>query len=158
MLGLAAAALALVCLGCSGGTDKDKAAGKGKTANHGHEHHGPGTVEAGKYHANLEAHLEESELDIAFETHDHKPAPQALAGFAAQVKLDAGEFKEVKFEPAPKDGRKGDPEGKCSRFHGKVDGLAKAKKVTVAAKVPLDGKDETLEWRDVDPAKLKHEH
>lgn len=153
--------MGLLSAGCGGGSDKDKAGGKTDkaAAKDGHDHahdHGPGTLNVGKLHVNLRAYTALGELEISFETHAHKVAPQDAPSFDVQVRLDGGEFQKVSFQPAPKEGRKDDPEGRCSRFLGKVPGLDKAKKVTAAAKVALDGKEETLEWRDVDPEKLKH--
>ena len=119
-----------------------------------------GRPEAGKFHAVLEAHADEGELEIAFETQDKNPspAPLPLTGITAQAKLDGGEFQEVKFEPADAKERQTDKAGACSRFSAKVPGLKEAKKIFVAAKVQIDGKDETMDWKDFTPGKHEHKH
>src|SRR5262245_174296 len=81
---------------------------------HGHVHERGKMLiaDAGPYHALLTAHLSSKdghELDIFFETVDSKspkPVPLPLESFTAQG--TAGEeAKELKFEPAPKNERKG---------------------------------------------------
>src|SRR5690349_5556203 len=60
----------------------------------GHEHSG-NVAEVGAYHAILEAHVSEGELDLGFETHEgHKPVALPLTGFTAQAKVDGGAFQE----------------------------------------------------------------
>lgn len=162
LVGIGALGVGVMFAGCGKTEDKPKVkdAAVGRDDHSGHSHGDRAIAEAGKYHAVLEAHADEGELEIAFETQDKTPSPAALplTGITAQAKLDGGEFKEVKFEPADAKERPADKPGACSRFSAKLAGLKEAKKVFVAAKVQIDGKDETLEWRDFAPGKHEHKH
>jgi hypothetical protein len=155
--------LAALCLGCPDGNkdDKNKGTEKGGAAKEAEHHdHKPNAVHAGSHLALLEAHLDEKELDIVFETEDKTPKPVALtvASFTAQVKIGDGAFFEVKFEPADAKERPTDKAGTCSRFVGKVPSMKPTDKLHVAAKVQVEGKEVTLEWKDFDPKKAEHKH
>lgn len=169
-------ALAVFAVGCGdkgaapkggdkGTTPKGEAPKAGGTekgaAKSGDAHdHAANLVEVGAYHVMLEVHADEGELDVGFETHDgHKPVALPLAGFTAQVKVDGGAFQEVKFVPAdPKERPKDEKAGTASKFSGKVTGLKDAKNIYLAAKIPIDGKEETVEFKDVDPKAAAHKH
>jgi len=154
---------AALCLGCPPSTKDDKNKDKGGAAkdavHHDHDHK-YNAVHAGPHLALLEAHLDEKELDIAFETEEKTPKPVALtvSSFTAQVKLNDGAFAEVKFEPADPKERPTDKPGTCSRFVGKVPSMKPTDKLHVAAKVQVEGKDVTLEWKNFDPKKAEHKH
>lgn len=174
-MNVAGASLSVVCLiacaGCPEAKDRkggdakapDKAAdAKGAKKDDGHDHghaHAANVADVGPFEVTLEVHAAEGEIDLVFEdAKTHKPAGLKVTGFTAQVKLDGGAFAEAAFAPADAKERKDDKPGEGSRFSAKVAGVDKAKKVYLAAKLKIDGKDETLEFKDVDPAAAKHDH
>jgi hypothetical protein len=118
-------------------------------------------ADAGHYHAALTAHLSRkdgNELDVFFETADEvpKPVPLPLAAFKAAAKTAAGEDRVLEFEPAPKDERKDDPDGKCSHFVAKAGWMNPDDVLTVTATVPVHGEPKALEWKDFNPRKYAH--
>jgi hypothetical protein len=116
----------------------------------------------GAYHAGLTAHLsskEGNELDIVVETDEKEPKPVPVP----QSKLHAtasrnGEDKTytLEFDPAPKDERKEDPEGKCSRFTAKAPWIKHADILTITATIPLNGQEKKVVWVDFNPKKYAH--
>lgn len=118
-------------------------------------------ADAGHYHAALTAHLSQkdgNELDVFFETPDaeHKPVPLPLAGFTATAKAADGKVHALTFEPAPKEERKGDPDGKCSHFVAKAGWMKSTDALTVTVPVVINGKPVTIEWADFNPKKYAH--
>jgi hypothetical protein len=158
----AALAVALVLLaGC--GEKPPPAATFKSEPGHGHSHdHGKMLrVDLGKkHHAGLTAHLSQkdgNELDLVFETVAGKPAPMPLTNVVAKAKR-AGDAKDydLVFEPAPKDERKDDPDGTCSRFTAKAPWMKADDTLTVTATVVVDGKPHPVEWADFHPKKYAH--
>ncbi|MCI0701208.1 MAG: hypothetical protein L0241_09025 [Planctomycetia bacterium] len=128
---------------------------------HAHERDKMMLEDAGPYHAALTAHLSSKgghELDIFFETTDNppKPAPLPLTSFIVFVGPEGGTAQAVLFEPAPKEERKDDPEGKCSHFVGKIPWLKPEESVTVTTTVDIDGTPTTITWKDFHSRKFAH--
>jgi hypothetical protein len=151
---------ALLLAGC-GGKTTDTTFKSDTGHGHSHDHGKMQRVDLGKkYHAGLTAHLSQkdgNEIDLVFETTDGKPAPMPLAKVAAKAKR-AGDDKsyDLAFEPTPKDERKDDPDGKCSRFTAKTPWMKPDDKLTVTAAVEVEGKSYDLEWADFHPKKYAH--
>jgi len=127
---------------------------------HSHERGNMMLADFGPYHAGLTAHLskkEGNELDIVFETVDEKPQPLPLAKLTAKASI-SGEEKTytLEFEPAEKDERKGDPDGKCSRFTAKAPWMKHEQMLTVVLTAPLDGQEKKAIWTDFNPKKYAH--
>ena len=123
---------------------------------HSHERGKLLLADAGRYHAGLTAHLsskEGNELDVIFETADAepKPVPLPLARYTAD-----GQAHELVFEPAPKDERKDDPDGKCSHFSAKAAWMKANDVLTVSGTIPIEGKLHAIEWKDFNPKKYAH--
>jgi len=140
-----------------------KPTGTFKSEEHGHSHERDKMLlaDAGPYHAALTAHLSSkdgNELDVFFETTDDPPKPAALpiTKFKAIAKTADGKEHALEFEPAEKDERKGDPEGKCSHFVAKAGWMKPEDVLTVTATVKIDGKDTTIEWKNFSPKKYAH--
>jgi hypothetical protein len=117
--------------------------------------------DAGPYHAGLTAHLsqkEGNELDILFETIADPPksAPVDMASFKAVAKTADGTQHKLTFEPAPKDERKDDPDGKCSHFVAKAPWMKAEDVLTVTAAATINGKPTTIEWKNFNPKKYAH--
>ena len=117
--------------------------------------------DAGPYHAGLTAHLsqkEGNELDIFFETitDPPKPAPLDVASIKAVAKTADGTQHKLTFEPAPKDERKDDPDGKCSHFVAKAPWMKAEDVLTVTAATTINGKPTTIEWKNFTPQKFAH--
>jgi hypothetical protein len=135
-----------------------------------HEEHDHGSHERGHemladfdtYHACLTAHLskkEGNELDIFFETDekDPKPVPLPLAKLTATATRNKEEKSyTLEFEPSPKDERKGDPDGKCSRFTAKTPWMNSEDMLTVVLTAPIDGKEKKAIWTEFNPKKFAH--
>jgi len=146
--------------GCTGGgTDKHDH----KTKGHGHSHERDKMLlaDAGKYHAALTAHLsskEGNELDVFLETMGNppKPAPLPIEMFMAQATTSDGQTHELKFEPTPISERKDDPPGLCSRFVAPAWWMKADDKLKVVAKLTIDGKKVTVQWKEFHPKKYAH--
>jgi hypothetical protein len=130
---------------------------------HGHVHERDNMMieDAGPYHVGLTAHLsqkEGNELDIVFQTISEpaKSAPIDLANFKAVAKTADGTQHKLTFEPAPKDERKDDPDGKCSRFSAKAPWMKAEDVLTVTAATTINGKPTTVEWKNFNPKKFAH--
>jgi hypothetical protein len=158
---LAFALLAVITCGCPA----KKPPTTFESNSHGHSHERDKMllvdVAGTEYHAALTAHLsskEGNELDVSFETADDppKPVPLALATFKATAKTADGKEHELVFEPAPKDERKDDPDGKCSRFSAKAGWMKPEDVLTVTATVPINGKPASIAWKDFNPKKYAH--
>ncbi len=127
---------------------------------HSHEHNKMMLEDFGPYHAGLTAHLsskEGNEVDVVFETLEHKPVPIAadkLTGTA--VKNGEDQKHQLVFEPAPKDERKDDPDGKCSRFTAKTPWMKPDDTYTITVTAPLNGKDKPIPFVDFNPRKFAH--
>ena len=97
-------------------------------------------------HAILEAHLDEkegNELDVVFENHDKKegyPIPMNAKVTARVTRAGIDKEENLEFKPADKDERKGDPDGKCSRFAAEAKWMKPDDKLTVVLSVEYDGK------------------
>jgi hypothetical protein len=134
-----------------------------ESESHGHAHERGKMLlaDAGPYHAALTAHLSRkdgNELDVFFETADQepKPVPVPLPNFTAVARTADGQEHALTFEPAPKDERKDDPDGKCSRFVAKVPWMAPDDALTVTATVPISAKPVLIVWKDFHPKKYAH--
>jgi hypothetical protein len=162
------AAVGLFLAGCSGGNKPTEF--KGEHKDHVHELGKmqledielPGGL--GRAHAALTAHLsqkEGNELDVLFKTMDEKdPKPIALPA-SAKVTARAtrpGDEKDYKleFEPAPKEERKDDPEGKCSHYSAKAPWMKPDDQLTVVLTVEIDGTIKKCTWTTFNPKKHAH--
>lgn len=158
----AAAALATLAAALCGCPDrKPPATFQSEPHDHAHERDKMLLADAGPYHAALTAHLSSkdgNELDVFFETTDAppKPVPLPLAKFAATATAADGTKHALEFEPASKDERQGDPEGKCSHFVAKAPWMKPDDVLTVSATVAIDGKPTAVEWKDFNPKKYAH--
>jgi hypothetical protein len=116
----------------------------------------------GPHHAGLTAHLskkEGNELDIVFETADKEPKPLPLPLTKLTAKATrTGDDKEytLDFEPAEKDERTGDPDGKCSKFTAKAPWIKHEDMLTVVLTATLDGQVKKTIWTDFNPKKFAH--
>ncbi|MBI4603254.1 MAG: hypothetical protein HY721_14970 [Planctomycetes bacterium] len=149
-----AAGLLLVLPGC-----ERPGAGPG---GHSHERGKLKITDAGGHHGLLTAHLAPSgnELDVFFETSGEDPKPVAIAAepFAAQARAGEGEWKELRFEPAPADERpKDEKPGTCSHFIAKAPWIQPSDTLHVVAKVKMEGVEETVEWKKFEVARFAHE-
>lgn len=120
-------------------------------------------ADAGKHHALLTAHLsakEGNELDIFFETATEKnptPVTVALESFTAQIKSGDDDIKDLKFECAPAEERpKGEKPGTCSHFVAKAPWIKADERLIVVVRIPMDGKEVTIRWKDFLPKKYAH--
>jgi hypothetical protein len=164
---LVAVALAgfLAAVGCNKKTDGTVASGSSGGHDHDHDRAGMMLEEAGPYHAGLTAHLSEkaseNELDMVFETvgKEPKPLPLPLTKIVAKAKRE-GDTKEydLTFEPDDPKERKGDPEGKCSRFTAKAPWMKPDDKLTVTATVEIEKTPRDLVWKNFNPKKYSHKH
>lgn len=148
--------------GCGGNSKPSVFSNPHTEAPHSHDRGHMLLVDFGPYHAGLTAHLskkEGNELDILIETADAdpKPVPLPVISFAASATRpgDAEPYA-LMFEPAPKDERMGDPEGKCSHFTAKAGWIKHEDKLTVTATLPLEGKPTEIRWTDFNPKKYAH--
>jgi hypothetical protein len=130
---------------------------------HSHERNNMMLEDVGKlaYHAALTAHLSSkdgNELDIFFETTDEPPksAPLALEKFTATAKTADGKTYTLEFEPAPKDERKDDPDGKCSHFVAKAGWMKPEYMLTITTTVTINNKPAPIQWKDFNPKKYAH--
>jgi len=152
--------------GCQGQKDvglEPKPGAAKDAAVHSHERGKMLIADCGPYHALLTAHLSQkdgNELDIFFETQDAKsPRPVALTleSFTAQVTVDGGEPKELRFDPAPATERPaGEKSGTCSHFVAKAPWMKSTDSLYVVAKLAIDGNPQTVRWADFNPKKFAH--
>jgi hypothetical protein len=131
--------------------------------NHVHERDKMMLADYGPHHAGLTAHLSEkegNELDVLFETvdkKDPKPLPLSLTKFTGRA-TRAGDDKvyTLEFEPAPKDERKDDPDGKCSHFSAKAPWMKPEDVLSVTVTTEIDKKETKAIWIDFVPKKFNH--
>lgn len=118
-----------------------------------------------KCHAGLTAHLSEkegNELDLFFETFDKEPKPVPIpltAKVTARVTRKGDDVaKDLVFEPAEKDERKGDPADKCSRFAAKAPWMKPDDKLDVAVTVEIGGQWKKATFLNFVPKEKSHAH
>lgn len=153
------ALFAFVLCGCP--APKPPATFKSEDHGHSHERDKMKLADAGHYHAALTAHLSQkdgNELDVFFETADESPRPVPLPfmNFKAIAKTSDGKEHALDFEPAPKDERKDDPDGKCSHFVAKAGWMKPTDALTVTTTVTIHDKPTPIEWKDFNPKKYAH--
>jgi hypothetical protein len=153
-------ALAVFVVGCDRESKPTVFENKHDEHEHSHERNKMMLVDYGPYHAGLTAHLSKkdgNELDIVFETVDEKPLPLPRAKLIAKA-TRTGDDKTytLEFEPAPKDERKDDPDGKCSRFTAKAGWIKHENMLTVTLITTLDGKEKRVVWVDFNPKRFAH--
>lgn len=134
---------------------------EGGEHDHGHDRGKMMLADAGPYHAALTAHLSKkdgNELDLFFETagKEPKPVPLPLAKVTATAATADGKAHELVFEPAPKEERKGDPDGQCSHFVAKAPWMTADDILTVTATVEVKGRDRPATWKGFRPRKYAH--
>jgi hypothetical protein len=160
------AAAVTVLAGCEKKTTQSEFKGKSDPA---HDHDEKSTRDMtlpdGKLvHAILEAHLDEkegNELDVVFENHDkHEPYPIPIDSKITARVTRAGIDKEenLEFKPADKDERKGDPDGKCSRFAAEAKWMKPDDKLTVVLSVEYGGSMKRTTFTDFVPKDAVHKH
>ena len=155
-------ALGIFILGCK--PESKPTVFESKHDEHGHSHERDKMMlgDFGPYHAGLTAHLskkEGNELDIVFETADKepKPLPLPLTKLTARATRTGDEKTyTLEFEPAPKDERKDDPDGKCSHFTAKAPWIKHEDMLTVTLITSLDGEEKRVLWLDFNPKKFAH--
>jgi hypothetical protein len=135
-----------------------------KHGEHGHSHDRDKMMlkDYGKIHVGLTAHISKktgNELDLVFETEDKEPAPapQPFSKLIAKATRQ-GEDKsyELVFEPAEKEERKDDPEGKCSRYTAKAPWMKPDDMLTVRLPIDLNGQEKIILWVDFNPLRYAH--
>jgi hypothetical protein len=115
-------------------------------------------------HAILEAHLDEkegNELDLVFENHDKEesyPIPMNAKITARVTRAGIDKEETLEFTPGHKDERKGDPEGKCSRFSAEAKWMKPDDKLTVVVSIEYDGKLKKATYTDFVPKDAVHKH
>jgi hypothetical protein len=155
-------ALAVFVVGCKPESKPTVFENKHDEHNHNHDRDKMMLEDFGQYHAGLTAHLskkEGNELDIIFETQDKepKPVPLSLTKLTAKATRAGDDQKyTLEFEPAPKEERKDDPEGKCSHFTAKAPWIKHEDMLTVALTTTLDGQEKKVVWVDFNPKKNAH--
>ncbi|HEV3440782.1 MAG TPA: hypothetical protein VG122_25740 [Gemmata sp.] len=156
--------LTVFVVGCSKESKPTASENKQDEHAHGHNHEQNKMMieDFGSYHAGLTAHLskkEGNELDIVFETQDKepKPVPLPLTKLIAKA-TRSGDDKThtLEFEPAEKNERKDDSDGKCSRFTAKAPWIKHEDMLTVTLITTLDGKEKRVVWVDFNPKKFAH--
>jgi hypothetical protein len=139
---------------------------KPKKDEDGHEHKGSEkdvTLPGGKKcHAVLSAHFSkkgEKALELSFENFEKEPKPVTLPeNTKISLRVQRGEKVETfELKPGPKDERKTDPAGQCSRFEADVDWLKPDDKLT-AVTLTIEGVDKKEVWTDFDVKKYSHTH
>ncbi len=154
--------IAVFCFGCKPENKPTVFESKHDEHGHGHSHEHNKTMfkDFGQHHVGLTAHLSKkdgNELDIVFETIEDKPLPLPLDKFTAKA-TRAGDEKSytLEFEPAEKEERKDDPEGKCSRFSAKAPWMKRDDMLTVTLSVPIEGQLKGAVWTDFSPKQFAH--
>ena len=131
-----------------------------------HEHTGAEidvTLPGGKKcHAVLAAHFSkkgEKALEVSFENFQKPPQPVTLPEKTKlTLRVQRGEKVEtVELKPGPKDERKSDPDGQCSRFEADVDWITPDDKLT-AVTITIEGVDRKGVWNDFEVKKHSHQH
>ncbi|HUR54667.1 MAG TPA: hypothetical protein VMZ71_11080 [Gemmataceae bacterium] len=157
------ALLAAAALGCGDKPAATQPVAKGGGDGHDHGDHDRGKmklVDAGPYHAGLTAHMskDENNIEIVMETQDKEPKPVPLSQLSIMARVERAGDKtyDITFEPGPKEERKGDPDGKCSRFEAKAPWMKPDDKLTVTAKIEIAGKVREVTWEDFNPKKYNH--
>jgi len=112
-----------------------------------------------KCHAALTAHLSkkgEHALEVSFETFGTDPKPVLLSeNTRLTLRVSRGEESfTLELQPGPKDERKTDPEGQCSRFEAAAKWLKPDDKLTVTLTVA--GSDAKTVWTDFEVKKYSH--
>ncbi len=112
-----------------------------------------------KCHAALTAHLSSKSgnaLEVSFETFDKNPEAVTLPEKTKlTLRVQRGEeVFNLTLEPGPKDERKKDPEGQCSRFEADTDWLKPEDKLTVT--LTIEGSAKKTVWVDFDVKKYSH--
>lgn len=145
--------------------NKGKPGGGGDGHDHG-EHTGgetDATLPGGKKcHAVLSAHFSkkgEKALEVRFEDFAKPPAAVTLPeNTKVSLRVQRGEeFKTVELKPGPKDERKTDPAGQCSRFEGDADWLKPDDKFA-SVTLTIEGADKKPVWTDFEVKKYTHSH
>jgi hypothetical protein len=158
---------ALLASACVGGREKeadknDSAAQPSTGSDHVHERGKMLIADAGKHHALLTAHLSPrgNELDIFFETDQHKPVPVAIAvaSFKAFARREDGEVKELLFECAPASERpKGEKEGTCSHFVARAPWLKRSEILDLTIpSLKIGSGTFQVQWKGFTPSKYAH--
>ena len=151
------------------GCDKKPAATEFKGKNEGHQHNEKTTKDltlpAGKLvHAILTAHPDEkkgNELDVIFELHDKDepyPIPIDAKVTARVTRKDGDKEENLEFKPAEMDERKGDPDGKCSRFSTDAAWMKPDDELVVVLSVEYDGKLKKATYTGFVPKDSAHKH
>lgn len=154
--------LVALAAGCSSESKPSVYEGKHEEHGHGHSHERGHEMLAdiGPYHAGLTAHLSKkdgNELDIFFEDEKEKPHPLPVAKLTARATRKGDDTTyTLDFEPAEKDERKDDPDGKCSRFTAKTPWMKNEDVLTVTLTAPIDGQEKKAVWLDFNPRKFAH--
>ncbi|HSQ57976.1 MAG TPA: hypothetical protein VLM40_19790 [Gemmata sp.] len=160
---------ATLFLGCG---DKDKATSpsgqdfKSKGDEHGHSHTGGEqdvTLPGGKKcHAVLSAHFSkkgEKALEVSFESFDKTPQPITLPEKTKlTLRVQRGDdIFNLDLKPGPKDERKSDPPGQCSRFEADTEWLKPDDSLTTI-RLSIEGEASKTVWTDFDVKKFSHTH
>lgn len=157
------ALLAALMLGCAETKPSASGPAKDKKDDHDHSDHGSTLADFGPHHARLAAHIgkDESNLEISFETTDKEPKPVGLplTGFKATAKREGDEKTyDLDFKPGPKDERKTDKDGECSRFEAEAKWMKPTDKISVTASIDYAGKPRKVEWKEFVPKDAAHKH
>jgi hypothetical protein len=152
--------VAVLVVGCKPETRPTIFESKHEEHGHSHDHNKMMRKDFGPIHVGLTAHLSKktgNELDLVFETHDEKPAPQPFAKLTAKA-TRSGDDKtyELEFEPAEKEERKDDPEGKCSRYTAKAPWMMPEDILTVKLAIDQKGQEKIVVWVDFNPKEFNH--
>jgi prepilin-type N-terminal cleavage/methylation domain-containing protein len=125
---------------------------------HNHERNNTMLRDLGGHHVGLTANFskkEGNELDIVFETFDGKPLALPLTKLIAEANRTGDDRQyNLEFEPAQKDRRKDDPDGKCSRYRAIAPWLNHEDMLTVVLTTTLDGQEKKVVWLDFNPKKF----
>lgn len=125
---------------------------------HLHERNNMMLRDIGGCHVGLTARLSKkdgNELDIVFETFDGKPLPLPLTKLIVQANKNGDEKQyKLEFEPAQKDRRKDDTDGKCSRYRAKAPWINHGDMLTIVLTTTLDGQEKKTVWLDFSPTKF----
>lgn len=155
---------------CLAGCDNKKSTpSEFKGKNEGHQHDEKTTKDVtlpdGKLvHVILTAHLDEkegNELDVVFEKHEKDepyPIPINAKLTASVTRKGDDKRKNLDFKPAEKDERKGDPDGKCSRFSAGAGWMKPDDELTVVLSIEFDGQLKKATYAPFVPKDSAHKH